>query len=368
MEASGVTLASCLNKLRFMKYSLKAYLSGILLFFKCLQGQSQTFENLDISSDDGLEIVTWNIEWFPKNNSTPDYVQDILLGIGADIYAIQEIDDTTVFKNTINELEDYEYILMDGWFGGLVYVYNTEQIEVLEAFEIYTSSEFWNPLPRSPLVLRFLFQGEEVYAINNHFKCCGDNYINLNNENDEEMRRLIASTLIEEYMSEELENKRVILLGDLNDMIDELPSTNVFTPFLNSPNQYWFADTEIALGPSSGWSYPTWPSHLDHILVTDEIFSDLEAPTTEVSVIDIASEMGGWYNYENNVSDHRPVAMSIQLSPLTVQENSLLERELVGVYDVLGRPAIYSPGKVLIYRYSDGSALKRISFSTSQPE
>lgn len=339
-----------------------------LLLNSCIVSLAQDFENLSIANDESLEIVTWNIEWFPKNNSTPDYVRDIIQGIGADVYAIQEIDDTTVFKNTINEIENYEYILLNGWFGGLVYVYNTEHIEVLESYRIYSTSEFWNPLPRSPLVLRFLFQGQEVYAINNHFKCCGDNYINLNNENDEEMRRLIASTLIEEYMSEELENKRVILLGDLNDMIDELPSTNVFTPFLNSPNQYWFADTEIALGPSSGWSYPTWPSHLDHILVTDEMFSDLEASSTEVSVIDIATEMGGWYNYENNVSDHRPVAMTIQLSPLTVQENSLLERELVGVYDVLGRPAIYSPGKVLIYRYSDGSVLKRISFSTSQPE
>ena len=226
-----------------------------LLLNSCIVSLAQDFENLSIANDESLEIVTWNIEWFPKNNSTPDYVRDIIQGIGADVYAIQEIDDTTVFKNTINEIENYEYILLNGWFGGLVYVYNTEYIEVLESYRIYSTSEFWNPLPRSPLVLRFLFQGQEVYAINNHFKCCGDNYINLNNENDEEMRRLIASTLIEEYMSEELENKRVILLGDLNDMIDELPSTNVFTPFLNSPDQYWFADTEIALGPSSGWSY-----------------------------------------------------------------------------------------------------------------
>ena len=121
-----------------------------LLLNSCIVSLAQDFENLSIANDESLEIVTWNIEWFPKNNSTPDYVRDIIQGIGADIYAIQEIDDTTVFKNTINELEDFEYILMDGWFGGLVYVYNTEQIEVLEAFEIYTSSEFWNPLPRSP--------------------------------------------------------------------------------------------------------------------------------------------------------------------------------------------------------------------------
>ena len=98
------------------------------------------------------------------------------------------------------------------------------------------------------------------------------------------------------------------------------------------------------------------------------MFSDLEAPSTEVSVIDIASEMGGWYNYENNVSDHRPVAMIIQLSPLTIQENVPQKRELEGIYDVLGRSVSYSSGKVLIYRYKDGSVFKIISFSKSQPE
>ena len=260
--------------------------------------------------------------------------------------------------------------MMNGWFGGLVYVYKTSEIEILEAFEIYTESEFWQPLPRSPLVLKFLHQGEEVYAINNHFKCCGDNYINFSDDGDEEMRRLIASTLIEEYMSQELEGKRVILLGDLNDMIDEIEETNVFAPFLESTDLYWFADMEIALGSNSGWSYPTWPSHLDHILVTDEMFEDLNDPTTQVSVIDVATEMGGWFYYEQYVSDHRPVAMSIRLSPLSVEEQAINQspKSISNIYDILGRECAYEPGKLLIYSYSDGSFERRISFSESQPE
>ncbi len=348
--------------------------SKILLFFLIflgLQGYAQNFENLSISSEEGLEILTWNIEWFPKSGSTTvDYVSDIIEGIDADIYAIQEIDDTTVFKNMINQLEDFNYIMMDGWFGGLVYVYKTSEIEILDAYEIYTESEYWQPLPRSPLVLKFLHQGEEVYAINNHFKCCGDNYINFSDDGDEEMRRLIASTLIEEYMSQELEGKRVILLGDLNDMIDEIEETNVFAPFLESTDLYWFADMEIALGSNSGWSYPTWPSHLDHILVTDEMFEDLNDPTTQVSVIDVASEMGGWFYYEQYVSDHRPVAMSIRLSPLSVEETAINQspKSISNIYDILGRECAYEPGKLLIYSYSDGSFERMISFLESQPE
>lgn len=353
-----------------MRFKDKLLFSSFILLIYGGFSYAQTFENLNISSEEGLEILTWNIEWFPKSGTTTvGYVSDIIEGIDADLYAIQEIDDTTVFKNMVNQLDEFDYILMNGWFGGLVYVYKTSEIEILEAYEIYTESEYWQPLPRSPLVLKFLHQGEEVYAINNHFKCCGDNYINLNDNGDEEMRRLIASTLIEEYMREQLEGKRVILLGDLNDMIDEIEETNVFSPFLESTNLYWFADMDIALGPNSGWSYPTWPSHLDHIMVTDEMFEDLNDPTTSVSVIDVATEMGGWYYYEQYVSDHRPVAMSIRLNPLSIAETTNQNVKYVThIYDLLGRDCVYEPSKILIYRYSDGSAERRISFSASQPE
>ena len=346
-----------------MPRSIKHFTTAFLISITSVQLSAQTFENLDISSADGLEILTWNIEWFPKNGATTvGYVKDIIEGINADIYAIQEIDDTTVFKNMVNQIDGYHYIMMDGWFGGLVYVYNTETIEVLDAYKIYTESQYWLPLPRSPLILHFSHQGEEIYAINNHFKCCGDNYINYNNDGDEEMRRLIASTLIEEYMREELEGERVILLGDLNDMIDEIEETNVFAPFLNSTDLYWFADMDIATGSSSGWSYPTWPSHLDHIMVTDEMFADLNDPSTEVTVIDIATEMGGWYYYEQNVSDHRPVAMSMRISPLSIGEEftSTQVRRLSSICDLLGRECQEEPGKVIIYRYSDGSVERRI--------
>ena len=353
-----------------MLLSIKHFTTALTLAIASIHLSAQTFNNLDISSDEGLEILTWNIEWFPKRGSTTvGYVKDIIEGISADMYAIQEIDDTTVFKNMVNQIDGYHYIMMDGWFGGLVYVYNTETIEILDTYEIYTESQYWSPLPRSPLILHFSHQGEEMYAINNHFKCCGDNYINFNHDGDEEMRRLIASTLIEEYMREELEGERVILLGDLNDMIDEIEETNVFAPFLNSTDLYWFADMEIATGSSSGWSYPAWPSHLDHIMVTDEMFEELNAESTEVMVIDVAAEMGGWYYYEQYVSDHRPVAMSMEILPMSVENpQSATVKTLEGIYDLLGRECLYSQGQILIYRYSDGSCERRISFSASQPE
>ena len=62
------------------------------------------------------------------------------------------------------------------------------------------------------------------------------------------------------------------MLGDLNDDLADDQQDNVFITFIDSPEAYRFTDMEIAEGPEYNWSYPTWPSHLDHILITNELF------------------------------------------------------------------------------------------------
>ena len=107
--------------------------------------------------------------------------------------------------------------------------------------------------------------------INVHYKCCGDG--NLENDYwDEEYRRLQANYYLKQYVDSYFSNDYVIILGDFNDDISESNTNNVFLNFINDPN-YYFADTYIADGPTSNWSFPNWPSHLDHILISNEFFN-----------------------------------------------------------------------------------------------
>ena len=70
---------------------------------------------------------------------------------------------------------------------------------------------------------------------------------------------------------------------------------------------------EIAQGHSSEWSFPNWPSHLDHILITDELFDGLN--NSEVQTIKIDEYLdGGWNEYDQNISDHRPVAIKFNFN------------------------------------------------------
>jgi len=89
----------------------------------------------------------------------------------------------------------------------------------------------------------------------------------------------------------------------------------VFNIFLDAPDSYVFADMALATGSSSYWSFK-YSSHIDHILVTDELFGPLGQAATEVRTFRMDSYLeSGWGEYETNLSDHLPVGLKIPLGP-----------------------------------------------------
>ena len=86
---------------------------------------------------------------------------------------------------------------------------------------------------------------------------------------------------------------------------------------------------DIANGNSSNWSYPSWPSHLDHILITNELFDELQHNSTVIETIKVDDYVGGWSSYDTNISDHRPVAMKFTPSTtLSVDDISVSSMQL----------------------------------------
>ena len=74
---------------------------------------------------------------------------------------------------------------------------------------------------------------------------------------------------------------------------------------------YRFADLEIAQGNSSEWSFPNWPSHFDHILITDELFDNVSNDLVFTFKVD--EYMNSWQQYDNYISDHRPVVVNVYI-------------------------------------------------------
>ena len=264
-------------------------------------------------ADNMLNIMTWNIEWFPKDEQrTIDYVTAIIKQVNVDVLAVQELHDRDMFDRMLDSLPEYAGYYESMWFAGLAFIYKKESIDVHGIVEIYTESPYWSAFPRSPMVMDMTAYGERYLLINNHLKCCGDGILDMQDSDDEERRRYDAMNFLAEYIEGVFFSEKVIVLGDLNDNIAEESPHNVFQVFLDSPELYQFVDMDIAKGSIEDWSFPSWPSHLDHILVSDEIFPQLEFSHTYTLKIDQYLR-GGFYEYDRLISDHRPVGICLHV-------------------------------------------------------
>lgn len=249
-----------------------------------------------------LDVVTWNIKFFPKAddaNETISRVAELIRNTNADIIAVQEIAEPELLQNLINLTPGWNFKVYNVRGGQeLGYLYKESEIISISNLSIIypdNSSAFYRP----PVITNIQHtNGQEVTLINLHLKCCGG---------DENIaRRREASELLKSYMDDNLPNEKVIVLGDFNDELDA--GNNPFSNFMEDPENYYFADLEIALGPGKYRSYPSWGpdgSHLDHILISNELFTSAKMVTT-LTYDNCISD------YEMHVSDHLPVLLSIQ--------------------------------------------------------
>ena len=182
-----------------MKYAV------ILLYSYFISIEAQSLSELSFGDEQSLDIATWNIEWFPKNDEiTIEYVIEIINSLEFDILGIQELDDTTMFNEMLDSLSAYSSYYQSSWFAGLAYIYRNDRVEINDVYEIYTSAPYWNAFPRSPMVMDLNFAGDNYFIINNHLKCCGDGFLDYSNDADEENRRYTAMNLIKAFIDENL--------------------------------------------------------------------------------------------------------------------------------------------------------------------
>lgn len=263
-----------------------------------------------------LEVMTWNLEHFPKHGEeTIALAAGVILAVQPDIVAMQEIKSDSAFVALIAHLQAQDTenhwagfrANSDAWDQNLAYIYKSSEVIISSISEIYRNDELYHgPFPRSPLVMEANWKGFELVLINNHYKARGGE--------ENEARRAQASRLIDQYITANYDRANVIMLGDLNDKITDDKATNVFLPFLDKPEEYRFADMIIAQDSTASWSYPYWKyrGHIDHILISNELFDEFEQEASGVKtvVIDAVMEGGDDARYKY-ITDHRPVVLKL---------------------------------------------------------
>lgn len=289
-----------------------------------------------LGGDDRLEIVTWNIEQFPKSRTrTKKYVKAIVEELSADIYCLQEIQDESQFRELLSSMEDYDYVLAEySYMISLAVVYRPEHVTVNSQEELWHDTAYNNDgdddirnnaqyqfASRPPLNVDLTWtdgkRSKDITLINIHMKCCGNGRIDERTD-DEEFRRRAAGLLLREFVRENLPDSDVIIAGDWNDAIDEPEPTNVFWSLTADSADFRFVDWEIATGSEDFWSWPGWESsypaiHFDHILISNELFNEYESDDSKVETLRIEDYLdGGATEYNAYISDHRPVVWTFK--------------------------------------------------------
>lgn len=301
--------------------SVRSLLFSLLVLLMGLPLVGQELDLLSFGEDDSFDVMTWNIEDFPKSGSiTIDSVSKIITNLEMDVIGMQEIDDTTAMRNLVNNLPDYELYIAEGFYRGLVYVYNKNTVTINSVYKIYDTFQFWDIFLRAPVVMECTFMNQDFVLINNHYKCCGDGNLEIGNLDDEEGIRYESNKLMKDYIDMNLASSQVIVMGDFNDNIVDIPVVNVFQEFIEDEENYLFSDIDIAFGSSAFWSFPNWPSHLDHLLITNELFEEFEHSESDIQTLRIDDYMLGLNHYDNRISDHRPVALKLKGVPVSTIE------------------------------------------------
>lgn len=262
-------------------------------FSACVSGPSTTT----------FDIVTFNVETYPKGGyETIVAMADLITDMDADIIALQEVASETDFNKLDDLLTGYKGVFypIDNGDWNLAYLYKTSEVTINPANTKILFESDWYAFPRPPfeIIATHASTGITAVIINNHLKCCGGT--------DNEDRRISASEQLHQYAMDNYPDNPVIILGDLNDEIDGTTSyNNVFWSFINDPDNFLFADMDIANGSAAWWSYPSWPSHIDHVIISDELFSRLEETT-------VFKADACYSPYPDLISDHRPLYIKLR--------------------------------------------------------
>ncbi|WP_232126103.1 InlB B-repeat-containing protein [Tenacibaculum finnmarkense] len=302
-----------------------------------------------IAKDKTLDIVTWNIEWFGDQTNSPaagnpnsdkiqkEKVKEVLLGLDADVIAVQEIADIILFKELVTELPAYDFILSNafsypnnttGTPQKLGFIYKKSVVNfksstpLLKAIHPYYNGndesaiqDFPHPTKASFFAsgrLPFLMTAdvtlnnttEEVSFIVLHARANN----NSDAQNRYDMRKYDIEVLKKE-LDTNFSTKNVVLLGDYNDDVDQTvvrvnTSTSTYDAFIQDPTNYTITTT--ALSKAGFRSYPSFPNLIDHITISNELNDNYLSGSEKVHYELYNNE------YTKTASDHLPVSVRLK--------------------------------------------------------
>ena len=135
---------------------------------------------------------------------------------------------------------------------------------------------------------------------------------------------------------------------------------NIFIPIINDSVNYLIADKYIPSQNTSNWSYPSWPSHLDHIIISQRLFDNIANLNQNVQTIRVDNYVGSFQIYDNIISDHLPVGINLMSTPTIINDNNIRIKKKDKLLNISGQLTTPKTNKLLIEIYNNGTVEKKV--------
>ena len=277
----------------------------MLVWLSCAEPapSNYAFSLPTVNGEETLEVITWNLRFFPQNGvEEVNRVIMLLDSLNADVVCLQEIDQMSQLVRVANALPQYDLIQSihtDYLMLGILY--KPDLLVPLDTSELFPD-ESYNFAGRFPLQVKFARQVDSTdyhfTVINMHLKAMGDA--------SSIQRRHNATTLLHDYLSDVItttEDTNFVVVGDWNDDLSTSSGATSFTAFMSDTENFYFTTWDLAWAETDeADSYPGWSSFLDHILISRALFDENKTAVTRTLKLDDYIS-----DYFSLVSAHRPV-------------------------------------------------------------
>lgn len=300
-------------------------------------------------NDRTLRVVTWNLEWFGSTSNGPsdEFRQVFNAGrvineIKPDVIGLQEVTSESALEELAGRLEnDYSifypshisqdqkmvYLFKDASFSYL----GSNAAEGWGSAQGQDSFDWAGRFPYVVLVNYVPLEGDPIRVrfVNIHAKAFDDS--------DSYLRRRNAARDLYNYIDQNRNSDRLVLLGDYNDDVDVSISNNRVTPYEPFVNDVTdFNIVTATLSEQRATSTVRYGEMIDHITISNELEEELQ--DYDVYVFDGEALIGS--NYGNNTSDHYPVVANLNFGTSTTIAD---ERQIPNSIELKAYPNPFNP-------------------------
>ena len=318
--------------------------NNLILVIILLLGSATSAQVTKAGNDTLCDVACWNVEWFgdasqgPTNEVTQyNNVKTIITNSEVDIWGLCEVSNPTTFYNLLNELPSYQ---------GVLSTYNQTQKTALlfnkDLFELMSSSlindpsnpDYYNAFAsgRYPfeVVLRTkTYPFDSVYFYVVHLKANSGSA-----DQSSYNRRANASLYLQQFLNTQRANKKIIVLGDFNDDVDQsvvrINGSYLSSPFQNFNNdstRYFFPSKQLSLAGETTYPSYTPINMIDHVLTSRVLSDSFYVKQSAVVLKQLSTQIG---NYLSTTSDHYPVLTRFNLkrypkaTPIDTSQNDTI--------------------------------------------